>query len=159
MRFGNLNRAPFSAIDPIPRSRYDKRVGQPAFLPNGREPMSRRAPAILILAQYLLATVAGGLFHDHGAARGGLPPCGCNGHDRGAEPQPAAPAFGSDSLAADCHGPCPVCQFLSKKPIPAAQVAEPAVARLTERSVPMRPVLRPQPLLRTHLSRAPPAVA
>jgi hypothetical protein len=130
--------------------------------------MSRRVPAILILAQYLLATVAGGLFHDHGAAPAACAPreshsrcepasrphC-CDGHDR----ELATRAGNAASLAADCHGPCPVCQFLSKKPIPAAQEAEPSVARLIDRSAPVRPILRPQPLLRTDLTRAPPAFA
>ena len=134
----------------------------------------RRSVATLaVLANYLLALTLGGALHVHGPRRcartsGESPsaprqdragcPAGHSSDRLGCRPHHKADR--TASLAGFCHSEnCPVCRFLSQKPVPDAPIEAVAYAGPARELAVARPLRRAGRVASAHQIRGPPPVA
>ena len=132
-----------------------------------------RITAFLVLANYLLALTVGGSFHVHGDHQRARD----SGHSASVCSHDAAGLPGGDSVShagycAAAHTAtegarlvssrsekCPVCQFLTQKPVPGRVVQTVAFTELVDGWVPVHPVPLVDHVPSAHPIRGPPAVA
>ncbi len=128
----------------------------------------RKAISTLLMGGYFLAVTAGGAFHTHmgrdccteqteSANECHQHVCHAGHvHQRPADPsEPSdSPAFVAVAVPFDAH--CPICSFLSQKPIPVATYANETSAELEQPLVRVRAIPPSDDIPTTVFSRGPP---
>jgi len=129
---------------------------------------NNRGLSIAVAAGYVLVVTTASLFHNHAAQDGGG--C-CHGRSlahetsadcRQGESDKDSPRPHTPSAPAQCpsdSGNCPVCHFLSQKPVPAAEVAAVSSCTLVQEVSSTAPARIVVVVFSAWHSRAPPVFA
>lgn len=125
-----------------------------------------RVTSCALVAVWLLASTAAGLWHAHPVEHGNATSCTHAGHahhdhhvhSHGASAPRDSGLTGAIYRAASDHDDCVLCRFLAARVLPAAVVQLVASGQQVSTLVAAEPIDLSTPLARTTHSRAPPSV-
>ena len=129
------------------------------------ERMCHRAIAILLLGGYSLAVTVGGAFHTHlggdCCTEESKPADACHSHVCHAGNAHATPAKSPalETVAIPCDSHCPICSFLSQKPIPVAVQGREDSTELGQPLIRVRSIPPSDDIPSTVFGRGPPTIA